>query len=64
MIQNLLALLKKFQELAQDAEVWLILLDKHHIDEFISPQNQIESNLQELTTIKESVLKAKGSKVN
>jgi hypothetical protein len=50
--------------LAQDAEMWLISLDKHHIDEFISLQKQMEPNLQELTTIKAAVLKAKGSKVN
>jgi hypothetical protein len=50
--------------LAQDAEMWLISLDKHHIDEFISLQKQMETNLQELTTIKEVVTKAKDSKTN
>jgi hypothetical protein len=50
--------------LAQDAEMWLISLDKHHIDEFVSLQKQMEANLQELTIVKEAVLKAKGSKVN
>jgi hypothetical protein len=51
--------------LAQDAEMWLISLDsKHHIDEFVSLQKQMEANLQDLTIIKEAVLKAKGSKVN
>ncbi len=44
--------------------MWLISLDKHHIDEFVSLQKQMEANLQELTIIKEAVLKAKGSKVN
>jgi hypothetical protein len=42
----------------------LISLDKHHIDEFISLQKQMEANLQELTTIKEAVTKAKDSKTN
>ncbi len=52
--------------LAQDAEMWLISLDQHHIDEFISLQKQVqvETNLQELATIKEAVSKAKSSKVN
>jgi hypothetical protein len=50
--------------LAQDAEMWLISLDKHHIDEFVSLQRQMDANLQELTIFKEAVLKAKGSKVN
>ncbi len=50
--------------LAQDAEMWLISLDKHHIDEFVSLQKQMEANLQDLTILKEAVLKAKGSKVN
>jgi hypothetical protein len=50
--------------LAQDAEMWLILLDKHHIDEFISLQKHMEENLQELTTIKGAVTKAKDSKTN
>ncbi len=54
--------------LAQDAEMWLISLDKHHIDEFVSLQKQMEANLQELTIVKEAVLKvfffARGSKVN
>ncbi len=49
--------------LAQDAEMWLISLDKHHIDKFISLQKQMEANLQ-LTTIKEAVSKAKDSKAN
>jgi hypothetical protein len=44
--------------------MWLISLDKHHIDEFISLQKQMETNLQELATIKEAVSKAKSSKVN
>jgi hypothetical protein len=44
--------------------MWLISLDKHHIDEFVSLQKQMEANLQELTIVKEAVLKAKGSKVN
>jgi hypothetical protein len=50
--------------LAQDAEMWLISLDKHDVDEFISLQKQMETNLQELTTIKEAVTKAKDSKTN
>jgi hypothetical protein len=50
--------------LAQDAEMWLISLDKHHMDEFVSLQKQMEANLQYLTVVKEVVLKAKGSKVN
>jgi hypothetical protein len=50
--------------LAQDAEMWLISLDKHHIDEFISLQKQMEANLQELTAIKDAVTKAKDSKTN
>jgi hypothetical protein len=33
--------------LAQDAKMWLISLDKHHIDEFVSLQKKMESNLQE-----------------
>jgi hypothetical protein len=41
-----------------------ISLDKPHIDEFVSLQKQMESNLQELATIKEAVSKAKQSKVN
>jgi hypothetical protein len=44
--------------------MWLISLDKHHVDEFISLQKQMETNLQELTTIKEVVAKAKDSKTN
>jgi hypothetical protein len=50
--------------LAQDAEMWLISLDKHHIDEFVTLQKQMETNLQDLTIMQEAVLKAKGSKVN
>jgi hypothetical protein len=50
--------------LAQDAEMWLISLDKHHIDDFISLQKQMETNLQELTSVKEAVTKAKESKTN
>jgi hypothetical protein len=50
--------------LAQDAEMWLISLDNHHIDEFISLQKQMEANLQELTAIKDAVTKAKESKAN
>jgi hypothetical protein len=50
--------------LAQDAEMWLISLDKHHIDEFISLQKQMEANLQELAMIKKAVTKAKESKTN
>ncbi len=50
--------------LAQDAEMWLISLDKHHIDDFISLQKRMETNLQELTTVKEAVTKAKESKTN
>ncbi len=50
--------------LAQDAEMWLISLDKHHIDEFISLQKQMETNLQELTTVKEAVTREKESKTN
>jgi hypothetical protein len=50
--------------LAQDAEMWLISLDNHHIDEFISLQKQMEANLQDLTAIKDAVTKAKESKAN
>ncbi len=50
--------------LAQDAEMWLISLDKHHIHEFVSLQKQMETNLQELTSIKEVVAKAKDFKTN
>ncbi len=37
--------------LAQDAEMWLISLDKRHIDEFILLQKKMEANLQELATM-------------
>jgi hypothetical protein len=44
--------------------MWLISLGGHHIDEFISLQKQMETNLQELTAVKEAVTKAKDSKSN
>jgi hypothetical protein len=37
--------------LEQDAEMWLISINKQHIDEFITLQKQIEINLQEMTDI-------------
>jgi hypothetical protein len=50
--------------LAQDAEMWLISIEDHHITEFITLQKQMEENLHEITAIRESVFKAKNSKVN
>jgi hypothetical protein len=47
--------------LAQDAEMWLISINEQHLDEFITLQKQMETNLQELADIKE---KAKNTKVN
>ncbi len=40
--------------LAQDAEMWLISIEDHHIGEFITLQKQMEENLHEMTSIKES----------
>jgi hypothetical protein len=50
--------------LAQDAEMWLISIEDHHIGEFIARQKQMEENLHEITAIRESVSKARNSKVN
>jgi hypothetical protein len=50
--------------LAQDAEMWLISIEDHHIGEFITLQKQMEENLQEITAIRESVSKDLSSKVN
>ncbi len=48
--------------LAQDAEIWLISIEDHHLDEFITLQKQMEENLHEITAITESVSKARDSK--
>jgi hypothetical protein len=50
--------------LAQDAEMWLISIEDHHICEFITLQKQMEENLHEITSIRESVAKARNSKIN
>jgi hypothetical protein len=48
--------------LAQDAEMWLISIENHHIGEFITLQKQMEENLHEMTSIRESVAKERNSK--
>ena len=50
--------------LAQDAEMWLISIEDHHIGEFITLQKQMEENLQEMTSVRESVAKERNSKAN
>jgi hypothetical protein len=37
--------------LAQDAEMWLISIEDHHVDEFVTLQKQMEENLQEITAM-------------
>jgi hypothetical protein len=50
--------------LTQDAEMWLISIEDHHIGEFITLQKHMEENLHEITAIRESLFKARNSKVN
>ncbi len=50
--------------LAQDAEMWFISIEDQHISEFITLQKHMEENLHEMTSIRESVAKARNSKVN
>ncbi len=50
--------------LAQDAEMWLISIEDHHVDEFVTLQKQMEANLHEITAMREAVSKARHSKVN
>ncbi len=50
--------------LAQDAEMWLISIEDNHIGEFITLQKQMEENLHEMTSIRESVAKERNSKAN
>jgi hypothetical protein len=50
--------------MAQDAEMWLISIEDHHIGEFITLQKQMEENLHEMASIRESVAKERNSKAN
>ncbi len=40
--------------LAQDAEMWLISINGQHIDEFITLQRQVETNMQEIVNCRGS----------
>jgi hypothetical protein len=44
--------------------MWLISIEDHHLYEFITLQKQMEANLHEITAMRESVSKARNSKVN
>ena len=50
--------------MAQDAVMWLISIRDHHIDEFVTLQKQMESNLIEMSMMKETVERARNSKTN
>ena len=64
--QELVSAVEKLSKIvmAQDAVMWLISIRNHHIDEFVTLQKQMESNLIEVTTVKEAVEKARRSKAN
>ncbi len=36
--------------------MWLISIDEHHIDEFITLKKQMEANLQEIKAMREAVI--------
>jgi hypothetical protein len=44
--------------------MWLISIEDHHIGEFITLQKQMEENLHDMTSIRESVAKERNSKAN
>ena len=44
--------------------MWLISIEDHHIGEFITLQKQMEENLLEMASIRESVAKERSSKAN
>jgi hypothetical protein len=44
--------------------MWLISIEDHHIGEFITLQKQMEENLHEMASIRESVAKERSSKAN